>query len=161
METVRVQPVVVVKARMETARLQPAVIRYIVRWYFIIIMHDIRYCTADVLQGLLIQVLFSRKPKSNPGKSHWQPSQSTLLYVKKQMQPTTEMLKECISNIPTSARCMNLRWKAWVYVYPKIDRACTDPQRLPCVVEKVRKPQAHVSSDFWVWCCYSASDLEP
>ena len=48
---------------------------------------------------------------------------------------------------------------------PQIDRACTDPQRLPCVVvEKVGKAQAMyrlLCESGVLNCCYSASDLEP
>ena len=47
---------------------------------------------------------------------------------------------------------------------PRIDWACTDPQRLPCVVvEKVGKAQAmyRLLCESGVLNCYSASDLEP
>ena len=49
-------------------------------------------------------------------------------------------------------------------VRTQIDRACTDPQRLSCVVEKVGKaqPMYHLLCESGVLsCCYSASDLEP
>ena len=48
---------------------------------------------------------------------------------------------------------------------PQIDRTCTNPQCLPCVVvEEVGKAQAMyrlLCESGFLSCCYSASDLEP